>query len=226
MEEVVGWIGELEARGLRQSWLRMIQAEALAMAGGFDEARATLAELRGELAERGARNAFLNTLSASREVELLAGDHEAAEALALETCHYVEERGLRSVLSTAEAQLARALCALGAMKEAEAAAERAAVLATSSDVITHTLSRQVRAKVLAQRGEVAAAERVAREAVAIAEPTDVLDWKGDAWADLAEVLELAGKQDEANAALEQALALYERKGNVVSAERVRARLRA
>ena len=46
----------------------------------------------------------------------------------------------------------------------------------------------------------------------------------DAHADLAEVLLLVGKADEAAAALEQALGCYERKGNRVSAERVQTRL--
>jgi hypothetical protein len=44
------------------------------------------------------------------------------------------------------------------------------------------------------------------------------------YGDLAEVLLLAGKPDKAAAALEQALARYERKGNVVKAGRARARL--
>ena len=88
------------------------------------------------------------------------------------------------------------------------------------------LWRQVRAKVLARRGEHAEAERLAREAVAIGEETDMLDAQGDAYADLAEVLSLAGRPKEAAEALEQALARYERKGNVVMAERMRERLSA
>jgi hypothetical protein len=52
----------------------------------------------------------------------------------------------------------------------------------------------------------------------------MLDTQGDAYADLGEVLILAGKPDEAAAAFEQALERFERKGNVVSAERTRARL--
>ena len=77
---------------------------------------------------------------------------------------------------------------------------------------------------LARRGEHAEAERLAREAVAIGEGTDALNWQGDAYADLAEVLLLGGKADEAVAALEQALERYERKGNLVMAGRARARL--
>ena len=92
--------------------------------------------------------------------------------------------------------------------------------------MTQMLSRQVRAKVLARRGEHAEAERLAREAVAIGEGTDALNWQGDANADLAEVLLLGGKAGEAAAALEQALDRYERKGNLVMARRTRDRLAA
>ena len=92
--------------------------------------------------------------------------------------------------------------------------------------MTQMLSRQVRAKVLARRGEHAEAERLAREAVAIGEGTDALNWQGDAHADLAEVLLLGGKAEEAAAALEQALDRYERKGNLVMARRMRDRMAA
>ena len=86
------------------------------------------------------------------------------------------------------------------------------------------LWRQVRAKVLARRGERAEAERLAREAVAVGEDTDMLNVQGAAYDDLADVLALAGKVDEAAVALEQALVSYERKGNRVSTQRVQTRL--
>ena len=41
---------------------------------------------------------------------------------------------------------------------------------------------------------------------------------------LAEALELGNRDDDASAALREALLLYERKGDVVGAERVRRRL--
>ncbi len=52
----------------------------------------------------------------------------------------------------------------------------------------------------------------------------MLNAHADALIDLAEVLTLAGK--DARPELEQALALYERKGNLVMAERTRARISA
>ncbi len=77
---------------------------------------------------------------------------------------------------------------------------------------------------LARRGEHAQAERLAREAVAIGEETDMLDLQGDAYADLAEVLLLTGKPDRAAEALQQAIERYERKENRVSAQRMQTRL--
>jgi hypothetical protein len=52
----------------------------------------------------------------------------------------------------------------------------------------------------------------------------MLEAQGDVYADLAEVLLLLRKPDEAVAALEQALDRYKRKGNLVSTERARGRL--
>jgi glycine cleavage system regulatory protein len=58
----------------------------------------------------------------------------------------------------------------------------------------------------------------------LGEQTDMIDAQGDAHADLAAVLLLAGKADQAAEALEQALERYERKGNLVSAQRTQTRL--
>jgi tetratricopeptide (TPR) repeat protein len=82
---------------------------------------------------------------------------------------------------------------------------------------------RVRANLLAVQGELEEAERLAREGLELAQ-TDDLNDHAKALADLAEVLELAGRREEAAAALGQALELYERKGNLVMAERTRARL--
>jgi hypothetical protein len=60
--------------------------------------------------------------------------------------------------------------------------------------------------------------------VALSEGTDALNLQGEAYADLAEVLAVADRPNDSAEALEQALARYERKENVVMAERVRARL--
>ena len=74
---------------------------------------------------------------------------------------------------------------------------------------------QTRAKVLARRGEHDEAERLARAAVAWAEPTDGIASKADTYRDLAVVLAASGKRDDALSALAEAQALYEAKGHTV-----------
>jgi ATP/maltotriose-dependent transcriptional regulator MalT len=82
----------------------------------------------------------------------------------------------------------------------------------------------VRAKLAARRGELERAETLAREAVSLAEQTDYLVFRADAFLDLAEVLRLAGRLNEAEGALCEALRLHEQKGNVVAAAKARASL--
>jgi len=72
---------------------------------------------------------------------------------------------------------------------------------------------------------VLAAETLGRDAVALAEETDLLNTRGDTLADYAEVLLLAGRRREASTALEQATEHFERKGNTTSLERVQRSVR-
>ncbi len=58
------------------------------------------------------------------------------------------------------------------------------------------------------------------------EQSDNLAWQGDAWCELAEVLEAASRRDDAIDAWREALDRYERKGIIPLARRVRERLAA
>jgi tetratricopeptide (TPR) repeat protein len=194
------------------------------MLGRFDEARALLTETRAELAERGGGIELALITGASADVELLAGDPTAAVELGEDGCRLLDELGEKAFLSTAAGNLAQALYAADRLEEAEDWAGRAAELGASDDAATQMLWRQARAKVLARRGEREEAERLAREAVAVGDETDGLNHQADTYADLAEVLMLAKKADEAAAALQQAIERYERKGNIVSTQRAQTRL--
>ena len=155
---------------------------------------------------------------------MLAGDPAAAERESRWGCERLEQMGERAWLSTQAGELAQALCALARFYEAEEWSRKSEELGASDDLVTQMLWRQARAKVFAHRGTLDEAEQLAHAAVALGEQTDAISLRGDSLVDLAEVLELAGKADEAVLALEQALALYERKGNLVMVERTRARL--
>jgi class 3 adenylate cyclase/tetratricopeptide (TPR) repeat protein len=227
VSELLAWLDENEPRAGRDQFLRAYRAGSLAMLGRFDEARAILAEMRAELAGRGGSVLLANiTAFESVDVELLARDPGAAAAFAAEGFRMHEELGERLFLSMAAGNLARALYALDRLDEADAWASRAAELGASDDLLKEMLWRQVKAKVLARRGEHAEAERLAHEAVAMGEVTESLNGQGDANADLVEVLLLAGERDQAVAALETAIERYERKGNLVSAQYARSRLDA
>jgi tetratricopeptide (TPR) repeat protein len=158
------------------------------------------------------------------DVELLAGDPTTAAALGHEASRLLAELAERAHRSTVARKLARALYALDRLQEADTWAGLAAELGASDDAFTQMLWRQAKAKLLARRGDSAEAERLAREAVAIADETDSLNGQADVYADLAEVLALDGRNEDAAAALEQALERYERKGNVVSTQRTQTRL--
>ena len=79
----------------------------------------------------------------------------------------------------------------------------------------------MRARLLARRGEVEEAERVARDAAAMASRTDYLDLRAQTTADLAEVLRLADRPKESASTLAEAIRLYEEKGNVAASGRLR-----
>ncbi len=225
--ELLTWLDENEPTAGRDYLLRAYRAAALAMLGRFDEARPILAEARAALAERGggvplaAVTGFVSTW-----VELWAGDPAAAYKFGTAAFRLWEELGELSAQSTAAGDLAQTLYALDRLDEADAWAGRTAELGASDDASTQMLWRQVRAKLLARRGEHPEAEQLAHEAVAIGTKTDALNHQGDAYADLAEVLLLSGKADEAKAALVEALERYDRKGNLVMAWRTRERLAA
>lgn len=131
--------------------------------------------------------------------------------------------GERAWLAPHAGILARALVDLGRYGEAEEWSRRAEEMSAGDDVDAQKHWRQARARVLAQKRPIES-ERLARETVALAEQTDMTSDHGDALMDLAEVVELAGKRDEASAAFEQALVLYERKGNIVMADRAGSKL--
>ena len=139
-----------------------------------------------------------------------------AEALSLMT-----NRGL---LATTNAMLAQAVYAQDRRAEADALCLAAAADAPPDDTVTQVIWRGVKAKLLAGEGRASEAESIAREAVAMVEPTDLLSLRGDAMLELAEVLRTSGRADDASGAVQDALSLYERKGNAVGAVRARAQL--
>jgi tetratricopeptide (TPR) repeat protein len=188
------------------------------MLGRFEDANRLHAEAADRAADLGLR--FRMYLAVRRfDVAMLAGDASGAEAAAREACEAVQALGELGNFMWLCCNLAQALLGLGRDDEAEQWLARGHETAPSEERLPQMLWRQARGKLLARRGDLQEGERLAREAVTLAAETDMLNAHADALLDLAEVLAPAGQ--DASAELEQALALYERKGNLVMAKRTR-----
>jgi class 3 adenylate cyclase/tetratricopeptide (TPR) repeat protein len=222
-------VAEIAGRAQDNSRLRLSclfsAARLEAMQTRFAVAREQLAEARTIGEELGVAVLLAShQSSAAGFVELLAGDPACAERALRPACEFLERVGELGYLSSAAPLLADALIAQRRDDEAFALTERwpPERLTVPEDVDAHVGWRRVRAEVLARRGDVEEAERLAREAIELAAPTDYTEDHALAYAALAKVLQLAKRPDEAAAALEEAIRLFEEKGDLASAARARA----
>jgi ATP/maltotriose-dependent transcriptional regulator MalT len=149
------------------------------------------------------------TAHGASEIEYLAGDPAAGARLGEKGCRLLEEAGDRGWLATGLAKLGECYLDLGRLDEADECADRSAELGASDDVANEQQWRELKAKVLARRGELEKAEQLAREALAISRTLDVPD--GFSLLTLSEVLTLAGKRDESAAAFADACESFEKK---------------
>src|SRR3984893_10429661 len=123
----------------------------------------------------------------------------------------------------AAAYLARALCNQGRYQEAVELTEATKSLANTNGNVWGLLNwLGAQAKIVAAQGDVEQAERLARQAVTVAERTDTIDVYAESLLDLAQVLRTAGKPEEAKPLVERALELWIRWGAPLAAARTRA----
>jgi predicted ATPase/class 3 adenylate cyclase len=199
----------------------------VARLGRFDEARELVAAAAKAYEELGARlDAAATSAFGHAEVEWLAGDLAAAERALRDGYDALGALGELGHRASVAALLARVLHARGRSEEAAALVREVAETASDRDLWSQILLALTGARLAAAAGRLAEAEERARDAVEIVEESDLLDLHGDALLDLADVLRLAGREEEARGSTEAALDLYARKGNEVSAARARALLTA
>jgi class 3 adenylate cyclase/tetratricopeptide (TPR) repeat protein len=210
---------------------RVVESTALvclaglnAQSGRFEEARQLLAQGRAISDELGFRVWVAGFSLAAGDIEMLAGDPVAAERELRRGYEALDAMGERGLLATVAAELARAVCAQERFEEAERLTRVSEELARPLDVAAQISWRTVRATCIAGEGDLTSAERLAREALEAVEQTDDLNRQAGVLADLADVVGRAGRGAEATALQERAVALYERRGNLVSAERLRTEL--
>src|SRR5713226_844613 len=189
-----------------------------AMRGSFAAGRELFARGISILEELGLKLRMATRRTVSGAIELLAGDPAAAERELRWGYDRLEAMGEKIDLPGIAGQLAEALYRQGRYDEADRFADIGAQVGPAAIRIRY---RNPRAKLLARRSQFERAESLAREMVRLAEGDDNLNSHGHTLMDLAEVLCLAGHSDAAGPVVKQAIALYERKGNVVSAARAR-----
>jgi tetratricopeptide (TPR) repeat protein len=196
----------------------LYRAICLAMLDRTAEAQALGAAAAERFRELAGRRPFF------WELDEFAGNYAAAAEQLRDFCDYLAEQGRSATRSGYASVRGRMLCELGRYDEAEQLAAQGRDLDTSHDPVLQSFWRQVAALVAAHRGEHTEAERLAREALTYSEQTGSPRIQGDAYYDLAEVLQAAGHLEEAAAAWHEALDRYERKGIIPLARRARERL--
>jgi tetratricopeptide (TPR) repeat protein len=197
-----------------------------AMEGSFDVARDLYRRGQAIAAELGGGLVSHSSSIDSSRVELLAGDLAAAEIELrrdYEALDAIDETYFRSTIS---AYLAHVLWLAGDPDGALAYSEIAERIGDAEDVLTQVPWRSTRALVLASRGDVEGARLLATQAVDIARSTPQRLLQAEALVGLADVLEATGDHESSGPPLREALTLFEQKGDVVSAGRLRDRIGA
>jgi tetratricopeptide (TPR) repeat protein len=194
-------------------------AQLRAMNGDFDEARSLYRRGRAMLHELGqGLNAAANGIDLL-QVELLAGDLVSAEREVTADLEFLARAGETFYLSTMAALLSRVVRDQGRDEEALVLSRKAEEATSADDVESLALWRSIRAPILARAGEISEAESLARSAVELSLGSDAPQMQADALYELAAVLVQANRFDEARDALGRALAIYQAKGDIVSAAR-------
>jgi class 3 adenylate cyclase/tetratricopeptide (TPR) repeat protein len=199
------------------------QAKFEAMAGRLEDARPRIEEARSMLEDLALTVWLAGPLTQmSAWVKLYSGDAEGAEEELRWSVETLQQIGELAWLPTVAAILAEAIYAQGRLEDAAEAVSVGQESASPDDAYSQGLLKAVQAKVDARDGRVESAEQLARDAVAAVAETDFLFLQAFTAMALGEVLMLLGRTDEADAALEEAIAIAERKGHAVTARKARA----
>ena len=156
--------------------------------------------------------------------ELVAGNFSVAEKALRVAYDRFGEIGAQPNRSTAATILADVLSRQYRDDEAIELIDVADKIAPIDDYDPQVRSRFVRARILCRRGQLAEADRLSREALETIAATDQIVLHAETLLSRAEVLRALGSHTESEAALREALKLFEQKENVVQAEQTRALL--
>jgi tetratricopeptide (TPR) repeat protein len=193
-----------------------------AVVGRFADARAAIERSQSIFAGFGAGLALAESAVPAAMVGLIIGDPAAAERYAregYEAFRAMGERGLYVV--DLAVLLADALYEQGRFDEAQQLIDQANAEPSPASV---NITQLTEAKLLARRGQSAAARQLVSHAEALLSPTSAPLVRADMLRARAEVERLAGTPGQAAASLRAALQIYEDRRASALAERTRAAL--
>jgi class 3 adenylate cyclase len=215
----------------RRSGSRGLEANALGIRGimksylgRFDEARRDMKAARELLRDLGQTLWWAGTSMLEADLEFAAGNPQAAYDALTEGHEIIASHAETGYLSTVVGMRSQAAFLLGREDEAVELADEAERLAAKDDFEPLSRARLIRAQVIAGRGDFDRADRLLEEAAALIEPTDYLFLYADLHEARACVHRLAGRSEDEREALERMLTAADQKGQLVAAERARARL--
>ena len=193
-----------------------------AMSGRVDIGRALAAKARAAFEEIGMSIGIANTYGAVAAAIELADDEVAtAETILRESCEQLDRMHEHALLATRASELGEVLLVQGKEDEAEAMIRKARDLAADDDVDAQTSWRIAEARRLVRRGSTAKSESLARAAVELSASTDMLNRSARSLLALAEALLRQSDEEKATEVIEEAIGMFERKGNVVGADAAR-----
>jgi ATP/maltotriose-dependent transcriptional regulator MalT len=192
-----------------------------AMQGHFERGRQLIAQGRELMESLGHATPLVATMCWRGELELLAGDPAAAEAVLDEARQHAAASGSLETGANIAALLARALLWQGRHTEAERLVDVARAGAPPDSRPAQARWRSLLAAVHAARGQTGDAVALATHASRLLRPTDLLPLRADVLIDLAAALTARGDTAKARRAAGYAFALYTEKGNIIAAQRAR-----
>jgi hypothetical protein len=222
--EISGELDAIEAQKpgpFMTASLDLARGNLAMLAGRFDEGRVLLQRSREQLEALGQRMLRMRVTQVLADLERAAGNPAAARDLLLEADAVLVASGERGYRSTNQADLAGVYEQLGDRDAAVTALQLAETLGAEDDVMNLVISHSVRARLALGDGDYAAAERWARGAVEHAARTDFILRQATTKLELARVLTAVGKPDEAAAEAQDAVDLFEAKGDQPNAAKAR-----
>jgi predicted ATPase/class 3 adenylate cyclase len=202
---------------LVQDFALHVRGHMRARRGKFEGAIEAIASYRQGIRELGNEAEYVLTANCAWDVCFWAEAWARGEEALREAYERSKESGRKTLLSMLAIELGEAAYRQGRLEEAERYAKEAEELSASDDQVNQASWRALRAKVLAARGELTDAEQLARQALELAAGMDFTELTADVCLALARILR-ATDESAARDAAAQALALYERKGNLVGAQ--------